>query len=59
MRASELDLIDAFLDRRELGELATDQLLNALYLTGHADGDDPASREQLAERIFQHLSTSG
>ena len=57
--ARRADLIDAFLDRRELGELATDQLLNALYLTGHADGDDPASREQLAERIFQHLSTSG
>src|SRR5439155_694428 len=53
------DLIDAFLDRRELGGRATDQLLNAPYLTAYADGDDPASREQLAERIFQHLSPSG
>jgi MoxR-like ATPase len=55
--AARADLIDAFLDRRAVGELATDQLLNALYLTGYAaDGDDPATREQLAARLLHHLS---
>ncbi|WP_026211907.1 AAA family ATPase [Longispora albida] len=49
------DLIARFLQRRELGELATDQLLNAVYLARHSGGD----REHLAELVLRHLNTSG
>lgn len=50
------DLIDTFLSRRIKGDLATDQLLNAIYLTSRAgwDGD----KEGLVEAVMQHL-TSG
>ncbi|MEU8751576.1 MoxR family ATPase [Streptomyces chartreusis] len=50
-------LINAFLHRARAGELATDQLLNAIYLTGVA-GLDAASREQLAEHLMPYLSTA-
>ncbi|SCG36822.1 AAA family ATPase [Micromonospora humi] len=48
-------LVRAFLDRREQGELATDQLLNAVYLTRHVPGDqlDP---ERLANVVLQYLT---
>jgi MoxR-like ATPase len=52
------DLVAAFLTRRESGDLATDQLLNAIYLTGHADNAD-ISRERLAELVLQHLGSAG
>ncbi|MFB9737692.1 AAA family ATPase [Streptomyces thermocoprophilus] len=50
-------LIDRFLTRASTGELATDQLLNALYLTGVA-GLDPASRDELAEQLMPYLSAA-
>lgn len=50
-------LINRFLDRASSGELATDQLLNALYLTGVA-GLDAASRDELAEELMPYLSTA-
>ncbi|MFC4534004.1 AAA family ATPase [Sphaerisporangium dianthi] len=48
------DLIERFLRRREIRELATDQLLNAVYLLSHTNlsGED---RLQLAERITPYL----
>jgi MoxR-like ATPase len=47
-------MIDAFIRRRNKGELATDQLLNAIYLMfNHAW---PEGREKLAERVFQYIS---
>jgi MoxR-like ATPase len=50
------DLIDKFLQRRNKADLATDQLLNALFLTRHgfdlADGKD-----KLIETVFQYLSS--
>ncbi|GHD29996.1 AAA family ATPase [Streptomyces galbus] len=48
-------LIDRFVERAKDGELATDQLLNALYLTGVAGLDAP-SRDALAEQLMPYLS---
>ncbi|MGW1273998.1 AAA family ATPase [Streptomyces sp. NPDC002491] len=50
-------LIDRFLTRAAGGELATDQLLNALYLTG-VTGLDAASRDELAEQLMPYLSAT-
>ncbi|MGW6886808.1 AAA family ATPase [Streptomyces chartreusis] len=50
-------LITEFLTRAGTGELATDQLLNAIYLTGVA-GLEADSREKLAERLMPYLSTA-
>ncbi|MCX4761725.1 MoxR family ATPase [Streptomyces sp. NBC_01275] len=50
-------LINRFLTRAADGELATDQLLNALYLTGVA-GLDAESRDALAEQLMPYLSTT-
>jgi MoxR-like ATPase len=48
-------LINQFVERREAGPMATDQLLNAVYLVTR--GIDPlAEREQLLEALFRHLS---
>ncbi|MFE6482837.1 AAA family ATPase [Streptomyces sp. NPDC057757] len=49
------ELIARFLSRGTGGELATDQLLNAIYLTG-ASGLDTASRDELAEQLMPYLS---
>lgn len=50
-RSSE-DLIARFLERSRSELLATDQLLNAIYLT-HAAA--PAGRDRLAELLIQRL----
>ncbi|MFJ6984394.1 MULTISPECIES: AAA family ATPase [unclassified Streptomyces] len=50
-------LIDRFLSRAAGGELATDQLLNALYLTGVA-GLDADSRDALADELMPYLSAT-
>ncbi|MFD7135409.1 AAA family ATPase [Streptomyces sp. NPDC059894] len=50
-------LIDRFLTRAADGELATDQLLNALYLTGVA-GLDAESRDALADELMPYLSAT-
>ncbi|MBN0044750.1 MoxR family ATPase [Streptomyces actuosus] len=50
-------VIERFLKRASGGELATDHLLNALYLTGVA-GLDAASRDALAERLMPHLGAA-
>jgi MoxR-like ATPase len=49
------DLIDTFLNRRMKGDLATDQLLNAIYLTSQAawDGD----KDGLVKAVMQHLNS--
>ncbi|UUU21842.1 AAA family ATPase [Streptomyces sp. DSM 40750] len=51
-------LIAHFLERGTAGELATDQLLNAIYLTGAAELD-AVSRDELAEQLMPYLSRSG
>ncbi|MGW0902293.1 AAA family ATPase [Streptomyces sp. NPDC002853] len=48
-------LIARFLERGTGGELATDQLLNAIYLTGAA-GVDAASRDELARQLMPYLT---
>ncbi|MER6788249.1 MoxR family ATPase [Streptomyces sp. NPDC000658] len=50
-------LIDRFLTRAADGELATDQLLNALYLTG-VTGLDAVSRDALAEQLMPYLGAT-
>ncbi|MFF6779137.1 AAA family ATPase [Streptomyces sp. NPDC012637] len=47
-------LVDAFLRRGSAGELATDQLLNAIYLT-RTSGLEAPSRESLAESLMPYL----
>ncbi|WP_234320193.1 AAA family ATPase [Streptomyces sp. SBT349] len=46
------DLIARFLDRSRTEQLATDQLLNAIYLTHHAE---PPTRDRLADTLIQRL----
>ncbi|MFF3888777.1 AAA family ATPase [Streptomyces sp. NPDC001914] len=50
------ELITRFLSRGTSGELATDQLLNAVYLTGVA-GLEATSRDDLAEQLMPYLSS--
>ncbi|MEW1862360.1 MULTISPECIES: MoxR family ATPase [unclassified Streptomyces] len=48
-------LISLFLDRRSKGELATDQLLQAVYLARHAQGDT-TDRGHVADLVLQFLN---
>lgn len=50
-------LIDRFLTRSGVGDLATDQLLNAIYLARSADLD-AESLDQLAEQLMPYLGQS-
>ncbi|MBO2454576.1 MoxR family ATPase [Actinomadura barringtoniae] len=47
------DVIRRFFERSGSGALATDQLLNAVYMIRHADAAD---RQELADRIMPYLS---
>ncbi|WDZ87489.1 AAA family ATPase [Micromonospora cathayae] len=55
-REANADLIERFLELRAVGDLATDQLLNAIFLVCNSarDGQD---RQQLAEVVLRHLAT--
>ncbi|MBF8191254.1 AAA family ATPase [Nonomuraea sp. K274] len=50
------DLIQLFLTRKGQGQLATDQLLHAVYLTNEAAKKGSVDRLSLAERIMPFLS---
>ncbi|MFF9766169.1 AAA family ATPase [Streptomyces sp. NPDC053086] len=50
-------LIDRFLSRSGVGDLATDQLLNAIYLARSADLD-AESLDRLAEQLMPYLGQS-
>jgi MoxR-like ATPase len=54
--AGSTDLISQFLQRRTGGELATDQLLNAIFVTMHSDITHATSRQELADLLLQPLS---
>lgn len=54
--AASADLIAQFLQRRTSGELATDQLLNAIFVTMSSDLTKVASRQELADMLLQPLS---
>jgi MoxR-like ATPase len=53
-------LINKFLEHRSVGELSTDQLLNAIYLTRHGFeiGDVKEAKESLSKTLWKHLSGS-
>jgi MoxR-like ATPase len=57
--AASADLIGQFLQRRTNGELATDQLLNAIFVTMHSDLTRATSRQELADLLLQPLSIPG
>ncbi|NES78084.1 MULTISPECIES: MoxR family ATPase [Okeania] len=46
-------LIEDFIDRREEGTLATDQLLNAIFMV--TEGRIPATEDKLVQQLFQDL----
>lgn len=48
------NLIETFLSRQTQGDLATDQLLNAIYLT--FQGAWPGDRESLVSAVLRHLN---
>lgn len=50
-------LIENFLTRRDKGDLATDQLLNAIYLASR--GIDLRDKEILLEALLRYLNSSG
>lgn len=50
------DLIAQFLQQRSSGELATDQLLNAIFVTMHSDVTHASSRRELADLLLRPLS---
>nr|BFE59170.1 MoxR family ATPase [Dactylosporangium thailandense] len=54
--AAGADLIERFLAARSHGELATDQLLNAIFLTA-STADLGGDRAALADLVLRHLST--
>jgi len=51
------NLIKLFLNRRVKGDLATDQLLNAVYLT--TQGIDLKDKDTLIETVLKHLKNIG
>jgi MoxR-like ATPase len=53
--AAGAELITRFLERRDQGELATDQLLNTIYVTFHAARADGRTRHDLADLMLQYL----
>jgi MoxR-like ATPase len=53
------DLIDTFLAKRVSGDLAADQLLNAIYLTSFATSEPGASRDRLAQLLLPYLDGLG
>jgi len=57
--AASADLIGEFLQRRTSGELATDQLLNAIFVTMHSDLTHATSRQELSDLLLQPLSAPG
>lgn len=49
-------LIDQFVDSREYGDLATDQLLNAIYLVKSGSSQlNPTTRERIVAQLFSPL----
>ncbi|MEV6349950.1 ATP-binding protein [Actinoplanes sp. NPDC051851] len=55
--ADAADLIREFIGLREHADLATDQLLNAIYLVAGADAAPPSMRETLKTALLRELST--
>ncbi len=56
--AASADLIQEFLNRRERGDLATDQLLNAIYLATSGSRPQGATLQELTDAILRPLDTA-
>jgi MoxR-like ATPase len=56
VRAEGADILDRFVDLRSGGDLATDQLLNAIFLTSHALRSH-RNRADLVNLVLRHLTT--
>ncbi len=57
VRASSEGLIERFRLHRERGTLATDQLLNAIYLTSYGVRERGIDRDQLADLLFRQFES--
>jgi len=55
LAAAGQDLLEEFVTRRGEGDLAADQLLNAVYLTSYAAREPGADRTRLAQLLLRHL----
>ena len=53
------EIIQAFFDRRDGGALATDQLLNAIYLAMSGSRPEGETRERLLGRLLRALDSGG
>jgi MoxR-like ATPase len=51
-------LIEQFIENRDYGDLATDQLLNAIYLVTSGPRLAPATRERMVKQLFTPLDHS-
>jgi MoxR-like ATPase len=51
-------IIEAFLDRREHGDMATDQLLNAIYLAMSGSRPEGETRDRLVDRLLRTLDSA-
>ncbi len=54
--ATSADIVERFLSRAQHGDLATDQLLNAIYVNLYAAQGNDVGRSELTDLILQHLS---
>ncbi|MEV6472898.1 AAA family ATPase [Streptomyces sp. NPDC051657] len=52
------ELVRRFKEHAQTGELATDQLLNALYLVSRTSAEGAPSRDRLVQLVFQHLQVT-
>jgi MoxR-like ATPase len=52
------DLIEDFFKKRQNGELATDQLLNAVYLVTRENSPTGTTKDDLIEKILKYLDSS-
>ncbi|MGH3778593.1 MAG: AAA family ATPase [Pseudonocardiaceae bacterium] len=52
------DLVDEFVDLRERVDLATDQLLNAVYFATSGRQPDPATRKRMVAKLFRGLGSA-
>jgi MoxR-like ATPase len=52
------NLIEQFLKKRQNGELATDQLLNAVYLVTRENSPTGTTKDDLIEKILKYLDSS-
>ncbi|MGW4163159.1 AAA family ATPase [Streptomyces sp. NPDC004788] len=52
------EVVERFLRHAATGELATDQLLNAVYLVSRTTRDGAPDLDRLTELVFQHLNVT-